>query len=145
MKSRSSMVVVLAGLFAVLTGAQAGELGFGRFYTDNMVLQRDKPVVVRGTAPESASVTLTFDGRVKTATADKEGQWSVTLDASPVSKEPKTLSVASAGKTVTLKIADLKLANQQSLKWDLKAKDGTPVAQDIQHTIHEIPSGNALN
>lgn len=117
MRNRSSMMVVLAGLFAVLTGVQAGELGFGRFYTDNMVLQRDKPVVVRGTAAENASVTLTFDGRVKTATADKEGLWTVTLDASPVSKEPKTLSVASAGKTVTLKnilVGDVILFGRQT-------------------------------
>lgn len=117
MRNRSSMVVVVAGLISVLTGAQAGELGFGRFCTDNMVLQRDKPVVIRGTAAENASVTLTFDGRVKTATADKEGLWTVTLDASPVSKEPKTLSVASAGKTVTLKnilVGDVILFGRQT-------------------------------
>lgn len=117
MKSRSSMVVALAGLFAVLTGAQAGELGFNRFYTDNMVLQRDKPVVVRGTAAENASVTLTFDGRVKTVTADKDGLWAVTLDASSVSKDPKTLSVASAGKTVMLKnilVGDVILFGRQT-------------------------------
>jgi hypothetical protein len=36
---------------------------------------------------------------VKTATADKEGQWSVALDALPVTQEPKTLSVTSEEKT----------------------------------------------
>jgi hypothetical protein len=73
---------------------------------------------------------------VNIADPKKKGREAIDITAAKLSDD---------GKTVTLKIADLKLANQQSLKWDLKAKDGTPVAQDIQHTIHEIPSGNALN
>lgn len=67
---------------------------------------------------------------------DKKGRENIEITAAKLSDD---------GKTVTLKIADLKLANNQSLKWDLKAKDGTSVAQDIQHTIHEIPSANPLN
>jgi hypothetical protein len=106
-----------AGLFSVLNGVQAGELGFGRFYTDNMVLQRDKSLVIRGAASENATVTLKFDGREKTATADKDGQWSVALDALPVTQEPKTLSITSAGKTVTLKnvlVGDVILFGRQT-------------------------------
>jgi len=67
---------------------------------------------------------------------DKKGRENIEITAAKLSDD---------GKTVTLKIADLKLANNQSLKWDLKAKDGTSIAQDIQHTIHEIPSANPLN
>lgn len=68
----------------------------------------------------------------------------------PKKKGRENLDITAAklsddGKSVTLKIADLKLANSQSLKWDLKAKDGTSIAQDIQHTIHEIPAANRLN
>ena len=43
------------------------------------------------------------------------------------------------GKTVTLEIADLKPVMQQSIRFNLKAADGTPIAQEIQHTIHAIP------
>jgi hypothetical protein len=43
------------------------------------------------------------------------------------------------GKTLTLAIADLKPVMQQSIKFNLKAKDGTSVSQEIQHTIHAIP------
>jgi hypothetical protein len=43
------------------------------------------------------------------------------------------------GKTLTVEIADLKPVMQQSLKFALKAADGTPIAQEIQHTIHMIP------
>jgi glucose/arabinose dehydrogenase len=43
------------------------------------------------------------------------------------------------GRTITLEIADLKPVMQQSIKFNLKAADGTPIAQEIQHTIHAIP------
>ena len=43
------------------------------------------------------------------------------------------------GRTLTVEIADLKPVMQQSLKFVLKAADGTPLAQEIQHTIHAIP------
>ena len=43
------------------------------------------------------------------------------------------------GKTVTLEIADLKPVMQQSIRFNLKAADGTAIAQEIQHTIHAIP------
>ncbi len=43
------------------------------------------------------------------------------------------------GKTLTLEIADLKPVMQQSLKFNLMAADGTPITQEIQHTIHAIP------
>jgi len=46
------------------------------------------------------------------------------------------------GKTVTLEIADLKPVMQQSITFDLKAKDGTPIKQTIQHTINTIGSNN---
>ena len=54
-----------------------------------------------------------------------------------------TLSVD--GRTVTLGIEDLRPVMQQSIKWDLKAEDGTQVAQEIQHTIHEIGATAAVN
>ena len=67
---------------------------------------------------------------------DKKGRESIDIKSAKLSED---------GRTVTLKIEDLKLANNQSLKWDIKAKDGTAVAQEIQQTIHEIPPDKALN
>ena len=50
------------------------------------------------------------------------------------------------GRSVTLGITDFKPVMQQAIKWDLKAKDGTPIAQEIQHTVHVVPvAGSSLN
>jgi hypothetical protein len=53
------------------------------------------------------------------------------------------VKVSPDGKTVTLQIADLKPVMQQQIKFSLKAKDGTELNQEIQHTIHVVPD-NAL-
>ena len=49
------------------------------------------------------------------------------------------------GRTVTLKIGDIKPVMQQSIKWDIKAKDGTQIAQEIQQTVHEVPVSTSVN
>jgi len=43
------------------------------------------------------------------------------------------------GKTVTVEIADFQPVMQQTIRWNLKAADGTPVAQEVMHTIHALP------
>ncbi len=43
------------------------------------------------------------------------------------------------GRTVTVEIADFQPVMQETLKFSLKAADGTPVAQEIMHTIHALP------
>jgi hypothetical protein len=49
------------------------------------------------------------------------------------------------GKTVTLKVEDLRPVMQQAIKWDLVARDGTKVSQEIQQTVHEVPGVAAVN
>lgn len=63
----------------------------------------------------------------------------------PKKKGRETINITGArlgndGKTVTLTIEDLQPVMQQSIKWDLKAADGTKIAQEIQETIHEVPT-----
>lgn len=48
-------------------------------------------------------------------------------------------SLSPDGMEVTLKIADLKPVMQQTVKFNLKAADGTPISQEVMHTIHEVP------
>ncbi len=43
------------------------------------------------------------------------------------------------GLHLTVQISDLKPVMQQTLKFNLKAADGTPISQEIMHTVHELP------
>jgi hypothetical protein len=62
--------------------------------------------------------------------ATKKGRESLDITGAKLGKD---------GRSVILKIEGLRPVNQQSLKWDIKAADGTPISQEIQQTIHEIP------
>jgi len=63
---------------------------------------------------------------------DYEGTATSTLTITGTKLSPE-------GRRLTIEIADLKPVMQQSLKFNLKAADGTPIAQEIQHTIHALP------
>ena len=43
------------------------------------------------------------------------------------------------GRTLTVEIADFKPVMQQTIKFNLKAADGTAIAQEVMHTVHAIP------
>ena len=62
-------------------------------FCDHAVLQRDKPVVVRGSADAGAAVSVSFAGNTAKGVADAAGRWSVKLPAMPASKEPRNLEV----------------------------------------------------
>ena len=64
-------------------------------------------------------------------------------DPSKKSRDPISIAgthLSQDGKTLTIEINDLKPVMQQSLKFNLKAADGTPIAQEVQHTIHVVPA-----
>jgi sialate O-acetylesterase len=62
-------------------------------FGDNMVLQRDKPVPVWGSADPGEKIVVGFAGQSKSCTAGSDGQWSVTLDPLKASGTPAELTV----------------------------------------------------
>lgn len=84
-------LLVITAVLALGLSARA-EFAFQNIYTDHMVLQRGKPVPVRGVADPGAKVSVDFDGHVVTATAGTNGQWRADLPA---------MDVVSVGKELT--------------------------------------------
>ncbi|MFM2166584.1 MAG: hypothetical protein RIS79_955 [Verrucomicrobiota bacterium] len=80
-------------LLAPLAALQSAELKLATPFSDHMVLQRDKPVAVWGWADAGQSVTVSFAGQSKSATAGTDGKWSLKLDALTASAEPRGLLV----------------------------------------------------
>ena len=81
-------VKILPFVFLLCAAAARAGLVPASVFSDNMVLQRDRPVPVWGTAAPEATVTVEFAGQSKTATADPNGKWRVKLDALAASEEP---------------------------------------------------------
>lgn len=71
-------------------------------FTDHMILQREQPVPVWGTADANSSVTVEFAGQKKTVTADADGKWKATLDPLAASSEPRILTVQSGDQQVSI-------------------------------------------
>jgi len=94
-----------------------GKLRAARFFSDHMVLQRDKPQRIHGFAPSGASVSVSFAGQQKTATADANGQWTVTLDPMPVQTQAQTMTLKAGTESVVINdilVGDLVLFARQT-------------------------------
>ena len=81
---------------SAITGDYGG-LRLPQVYSDNMVLQRDCPLEVRGTANAGEEVTISIAGQKQRAKTGSDGQWCVRLKPMQAGG-PHTLAV-SAGKT----------------------------------------------
>ena len=90
-------VVVLATVLCASV-AQAA-VWMPSVFSDNMVLQRGKPVPVWGWADPGEKVTVKFAGQKKKAKADKSGKWTIRLDSMKASAEGRVLTVTSNGKS----------------------------------------------
>lgn len=95
--------VLLILCLAVASVVSAGELRLARHYSDHMVLQRDKPVVVRGQATPGAEVTVAFNGQEKAAKTDGAGQWAVTLEPMAAVAKAQELTVAAGKERLVLR------------------------------------------
>ena len=82
--------MVCAGL-ALLAWCGEAKVEFATPFGDGMVLQRERPVPVWGTADAGATVEVRFAGQAKTALAGSNGCWQVTLDPMPASKVGRVL------------------------------------------------------
>jgi len=90
MKRIVSMVAMVMVLCASV--AQA-DVWMPSVFSDNMVLQRGKPVPVWGWAEPGEKVTVKFGGQKMAATAGKDGKWMVRLDVMQASTAGRTLVV----------------------------------------------------
>lgn len=66
-------------VFSALTG-DFGGLRMPEIYSDGMVLQRERPLEIKGIADAGEKVTVRLAGQKKTAVAGTDGCWSVCLD-----------------------------------------------------------------
>ena len=78
-------------------------LSVARIFADHMVLQREKPVRIRGWAEQGEKVIVSFAGQTKAATAGDDRSWQVQLDPLAASFEGRDLTVAGRSRSLTIK------------------------------------------
>ena len=124
------VLAALAFLLAPVLHAEGLRPNF--LFSDNMILQRDREVPVWGDAKPGSPVTVTFNGKTASGTADSSGKWKVFLGPSPAGG-PFEMKISSAGENVVIKnvlMGDVWFCSGQSnMQWSvLRSKDGAKEA-----------------
>lgn len=121
---------------SALTGNYGG-LQMPMVYSDNMVLQRDIPLNISGTANAGEKVTVGINGQKQTTQAGNNGKWTVTLTPLEAGG-PFTLSVQAKSKSLLYKnvlVGEVWLCSGQSnmafmLKQAVTAKEAIAGAKN---------------
>jgi len=124
-------------------------------FTDNAVLQRDKPVPVWGTADAGEKVSVSFAGQSVETTADASGKWKVTLAALPARTQGSDLAIKGKNSLTlaNIVVGEVWIASGQSnMEWivkntydatlDIPASANFPLIRHIKikRTVAEIPA-----
>ncbi|MDR1146460.1 MAG: hypothetical protein LBK71_10045 [Verrucomicrobiales bacterium] len=94
-------LLLLLGALAVTVSGRA-ELKLAPVFSDHLVLQREMPAPVWGTADAGATVSVSFAGHTVSGTADDAGQWSVKLPALAADSAGQQLTVSDGKQTRTV-------------------------------------------
>jgi len=110
--------------FVLSMGVAQAQVKLATVFADSMVLQRDYPINIWGTAKENEKITVSLNGKTYQGQADNKGVWLISLPAQSVAIK-QTLSVE--GDTNTIKISniafgDVYLASGQS-NMEFKVKE----------------------
>ena len=91
---RRLLQVALSCSAAFCCGSSLAEVSVPSVFSDHMVLQRDLPIPVWGTATPGEAVSVTFGNQTRSATTSADGTWRVDLDPMPASKRSRSLEIA---------------------------------------------------
>jgi hypothetical protein len=88
---------LMAAFFLWVATTAEAEVTLPDILASRMVVQRDMPVPVWGTARKGETVTVTFRDQIKTAVADANGKWILRLDPLTAGG-PDTMTLAGSDK-----------------------------------------------
>lgn len=104
-------------LLAALTSTASSAVKPASVFTDNMVLQRDQPIPIWGSADPGTKVEVEFGKAITTCIADSAGRWISTLKSLPANTAPRSLVIRGGNDVVTLAnvlVGDVWLCSGQS-------------------------------
>ncbi|MDE7449938.1 MAG: cyclically-permuted mutarotase family protein [Paramuribaculum sp.] len=93
--------ILASTVYSGLTGEYGG-LKLPIIYTDSMVIQRNRPLKIAGTANAGSRVALTLDSHTYRTQADNRGQWAVTT-APLTAVGPYEMTVSDGDSTITIR------------------------------------------
>lgn len=127
--------VVMAIAFAA--SAVFADVWMPKIFSDNMVLQSGEKVKIWGRAETNAKIEIDFAGVKTSATADKDGKWTVYLKPLEKSFENRVLGVYENGKLAksikNVLVGEVWVAGGQSnMQWELQRCLKEAVAEAVE-------------
>jgi sialate O-acetylesterase len=118
----------VAELMLGALGVKLQMLKLPSMFTSQMVLQRDKPVIVWGQAGAGSNVSVKLGDETAATTASATGEWQVALKARDASSTPVTMTVTSGNETQQVDdilVGDVWIGSGQSnMEWPLTSTHG---------------------
>lgn len=125
-------------VYSAITGDYGG-LSLPDIYTDGMVLQRDRPLAIRGTANAGERIRLSFGNLRRETTTPADGQWVIHLPALPSNSQGQALRIESPTRRITLRdvlVGEVWLASGQSnMAYSMNQTDGAEEARSARDTL----------
>jgi sialate O-acetylesterase len=140
--------LLVASLFITTIGAvpAAADVKLPAVLGSHMVLQRDVPLPIWGTAGPGEKVVVDLGGNKASTEADAKGRWKVTLKPMKANNKPTHLTVS--GKN-TLTLTDILIgevwigSGQSNMEWRLSgahnAKTAVPAANHPKIRLFHVP------
>lgn len=110
-------IIQLGLLFLACVPVNLQALELPNVFASHMVLQRNRPVQVWGTAIPNSSITVNFAGQDENTQATPNGKWKLSLKALSANTLPQKMTVTGDGKTITyndILIGDVWICSGQS-------------------------------
>lgn len=128
MSKRIILSWLLIFIVGISSGFAAGKLETSEIFSDNMVLQRDQPNLIWGTAKADSQVSIQFVDKTIRTTVDSGGSWQATLP-SLVAGGPYEMEISSGEESLfftNILIGEVWLCSGQSnMEWNI-SQFGTP-------------------
>lgn len=134
---------IILGLVMAVSVICRAQVVLPKILGNGMVLQRDKPVPVWGTAAAGEKVTVTFSGQTKATVADAGGNWMVSLNPMAASAVPATLTIAG---TNTIKLENILVgevwlcSGQSNMSYEMRknSKVKKPDTSTVNSPVDEL-------
>ncbi len=126
--------IIARTVYSAITG-DCGGLSLPAIYGDNMIIQRDKPFVLKGTSNAGCKVTARLGKEKKTTKALADGSWQIEFPALS-SGEGLSLEIKSDGKEIrfdNIAVGEVWLCSGQS-NMAFMLKEGTSAQKHIAST-----------
>ena len=132
-------------VYKAMTGNYGG-LGLPAIYTSHMVIQRDKPFLLRGKANAGEKVTAQLGRDKQRTTVAEDGTWQLSFKPLKATHKPLTLTVTNGNSTITLTdilVGEVWLASGQSnmafmLRQATQAKDNITEAATKNIRLYDM-------